>query len=75
MKDQALPSQAPATRIMNARNLSSLVDYEELRHFDLFSNFTNDELQILLRGIVYKTYQYGRILFIQGGERRGSFWC
>lgn len=44
----------------------SRADYDELRDFDLFSNFSNDELSRLLRGAVRRTCRRGMVLFVQG---------
>ncbi|KAF0116897.1 MAG: flp [Rhodospirillaceae bacterium] len=60
---------------MNAMGKSVLsgTDYDELRRFDLFSNFANDELHRLLRGTVHRTYRRGKVLFVQGDRLEWFF--
>jgi len=61
--------------IMNAmgKNVLSGADYDELRRFDLFSNFANDELHRLLRGTAHRTYRRGKVLFVQGDRPEWFF--
>lgn len=46
----------------------SVADYDAVRSFELFADFTDDELRRLLRGASIKTPARGTVLFLQGDE-------